>query len=1776
MDDQTNVTQGGVTLGEGASITVGAGDVVARDKIVNSIQTIVQRALTAAEQAKQAEAFERQKLAQGVSAHVGRVQAIASDESDSDQPYQGLREYRLSHTENFFGRERAIGELWQALADGPLTVLYGEPGVGKTSFLLSGFASRLIAAGHFSLYLRAEATDPALQLKRGFIPDLDEMPQLAAAPLREFLRQVTEVIGADTTLCIFIDAFDAFWAAGNEASGAKFTDQLADCLEDSSLNVRWVLVVRSERFESLSGLRPRIRNPFANTYELRRPSRSEAQAIITAPLARLGLKIEEGLTETLLDQLSKTGLALPQIQIVCEALFKELTPDEKIITRAHYDKLGGVDGLLRRHFVTILTQQLPQSQRRDARRLVDQLGSTGLRRDQLETPDEVLAQLVNTHLVRVRMTEAGPLYESTLSPLAVEPEPERPAGSVRRTAADFAASPPETRQVLGKVAPRVQPQQTEAAAPSVEFTLTQTVEYRESSVPVVEGEIRLGAGASITVGAGDVVGRDKIINNIQNIYQRALTAAEEAEQGRSFELQKLAQGVGAFVGRLQAIASDESDTRDANPYKGLLEYRLSDSEIFFGRSQAIRELLICVRRGALTVLQSESGSGKTSLLQAGLSPHLIAGGHLPLYLRPYNADPALVIKRAFIADPSLAPTLAKAPLRDFLFKVCEVLGPETTLYILLDQFEEVFTQQDDAARAEFVRELAECLNDEALNVRWVLALRTEHFGNLANFRPTIRNPYENDYRLNRLTRAEAQEVIVTPAARREVQFESGLVEAILDDLGKTEIAPPQMQLVCASLFNDLNGGKVITHAAYEREGRAAGILRGHLERVLSRDLPQGSRAAARRLLESLISSEQQRVIRQHQELVQEMGAGGVTAATLDTILSQLVDSHLIRAAETENGLVYELAHDYLLGEIKLDPAVQARKAAQEMLEQELRAYRRYKTLLTAERLAVIEPYRAELQLTPEAEELLRLSKADVEHEAAEREAARQRELEAAKKLAETESRRAEEQAQANSRLKTRNRVITGAVILAAILALAAGAFAIQSTINADRADQNAQEAQANFVTAQAEANSRATAQVLADNNAAEAQRQARLSKARELAAAALSNLSSDPERGILLAMQAVDVTYAQDGTTLPEALEALHQSLAISRIERVLVGDQYFTSVAFSPVDDKLAAEDASGTVTIWDSASGQTLSTLSAGAPSADGLTRVVFSSDGTKLAATGSDHTARVWEAATGREQLTLSGHTDDVVGLAFSHDGQWIATASRDATLKVWDAATGRELLTIKHSVALNAVAFSPDDSQLAAGDENGTFIIWNAANGQQIVSGIHIALPNGRATIVDLAYSPDGTRLATASQDLTAKIWDVASGRELFTLAGHTDWLTTVLFSPDGTHLATASVDGTAIVWDAKTGQAAFTLSGPTDEIIGLSFSQDGQHLATGGYAIRLWTVGTTHELLTLSGQLGQVRRIAFSPDGARLASAGADGMARVWDANTGQVLSTLVGHDGAVLDVAFRPDGKRLFTGGLDGTARMWDLASGQMLFELTGHAGGIRGVAFSPDGTKVVTASSDQTAKVWDAETGREMLTLTGHVFGLNGVAFSPDGSKIATTNDDTTVKVWDAATGKELWTLESPPVEGFNNWTIGVAFLSPDGSKLVATSANKTAIEWDLNNGTPLFNLSGHAAALAGVAVSPDGALIATASRDRTVKVWEASTGRELFTLHGHTDGVRGVAFSLDGTRLASSSDDGTIRIYVLPLEELMSLARSRLTRTWTVDECQKYLQLDICPPTP
>jgi hypothetical protein len=152
------------------------------------------------------------------------------------------------------------------------------------------------------------------------------------------------------------------------------------------------------------------------------------------------------------------------------------------------------------------------------------------------------------------------------------------------------------------------------------------------------------------------------------------------------DTRRLAEGVSALVQRVRASPAEPG----GGPYKGLLEYRRGDAGLFFGREQAIRALREHLDRGPLTVLHSESGAGKTSLLQAGLSPQLIAAGHLPVYLRPYNTNPVLAVKKAFLGALGFTPGLAAAPLHEFLCQVCDVLDPPPTFYLLIDQFEEFF------------------------------------------------------------------------------------------------------------------------------------------------------------------------------------------------------------------------------------------------------------------------------------------------------------------------------------------------------------------------------------------------------------------------------------------------------------------------------------------------------------------------------------------------------------------------------------------------------------------------------------------------------------------------------------------------------------------------------------------------------------------------------------------------------------------------------------------------------------------------------------------------------------------------------------------------------------------------------------------------------------------------------------------------------------------------------------------------------------------------------
>jgi WD40 repeat protein len=110
---------------------------------------------------------------------------------------------------------------------------------------------------------------------------------------------------------------------------------------------------------------------------------------------------------------------------------------------------------------------------------------------------------------------------------------------------------------------------------------------------------------------------------------------------------------------------------------------------------------------------------------------------------------------------------------------------------------------------------------------------------------------------------------------------------------------------------------------------------------------------------------------------------------------------------------------------------------------------------------------------------------------------------------------------------------------------------------------------------------------------------------------------------------------------------------------------------------------------------------------------------------------------------------------------------------------------------------------------------------------------------------------------------------------------------------------------------------------------------------------------------------------------------------------------------------------------------------------------------------------------------------------------------------------------------------------------------------------------------LSGHNGEVYAIAFSADGKTIATASTDKTAKLWAADTGKELLTVNT-PDELTGVAISPDGSHLAVAGYDGTNRIYLLKIEDLVALAKQRVTRSLTIEECQQYLHVEQCPTEP
>jgi len=1194
-----------------------------------------------------------------------------------------------------------------------------------------------------------------------------------------------------------------------------------------------------------------------------------------------------------------------------------------------------------------------------------------------------------------------------------------------------------------------------------------------------------------------------------------------------------------------------------NPYPGPRSFQRG--ERLYGRERETGELLDLLIAERIVLLYSPSGAGKSSLLHAALIPELEREGFRvlpPLRVGlPVDASANGANRYAL----SLLQTLEEQRPAGQQRPLAELAGLTLAGYLaqerpsdnqqswqgdvlIIDQFEEILTVDagDQAGKLAFFEQLGEALRNRN---RWTLfAMREEYVAALDPYLRPIPTRFDKGrrFRLDLLGPEAARQAAQQPARAAGIEFSDDAAAKLVDDLrtvrvqalaaspdgGEAVVAalghvvePVQLQVVCRRLWDGLQpGDRVIDLADVQGVGDVDSALRGYYADTVAEVAGQnsaGQRAIRQWFDTQLITAQGIRgqVLRQPQH-----------SQGLDNrVIQALVDAHLVRAEQRRGETWFELAHDRLIEPVRADNAAW-REAHFTPFQRQAALWeqtgRPEGVLLGGAALAEAERWAATPGQTLEPHEQAFLAASQ------------------------------QDRAQAAYRARQARRIRWLAAVLAVIALLA-----IAASLLAWRSRQQA--------------------------------------KAGELAAAAVANLSFDPERSTLLALESLRI----DPGVM--AGDALHRALEASRIEMVLDAHSgEISDVAYSPDGSRLVSAGFDGALRLWDVQSGALLQSW----PGESGqLHGVAWSPDGSQLASTGQDGAVRLWDARTGALLTPLDAHSSAGNSVAWSADGALLASGGDDGQVIVWDAATLDQIqaIPLPDQPLVKGVAFAPDGTRLAAA----LALPAALANSQSQMAGRAVVLDpftgaeqfqliGHSDSVLDVAWSPRcadaatagpaGGRctelLATASADGTARTWDAWTGEPRDVLAGHEGWVQGVAFSPDGQRLASASWDRTAKIWEASSGRELYTLARHAGWLADLAWNPAcqpatdaagaplcGQQLASAGEdgAIRLWNTGPSREVLSIVASSQPVLRLAWSSDGQRLATASADGQAQVWDAASGQSL-LVVQHLGPVRDVAWSPDGRLLASASDDRSARVWEVATGQVTATLTGTRGAVTGVAWSPDGRRLATSGSDGLMRLWDATSGREISTLPGHESRVNNVAWSRDGRRLATSSGDRTARLWDAESGALLATLAGHAAEVYF-----VAF-SPDGKTVATASVDQTVKLWDAASGQELRQLQGHGNRVQATALSDSQA--ATASWDRTARLWDQRSGGLLATLAGNQGKVLDVAFSPDGRWLATSGEDGTVRIYAATLSDLTQIARQRLTRSWTAEECQLYLARSTC----
>jgi WD40 repeat protein len=1226
----------------------------------------------------------------------------------------------------------------------------------------------------------------------------------------------------------------------------------------------------------------------------------------------------------------------------------------------------------------------------------------------------------------------------------------------------------------------------------------------------------------------------------------------------------------------RVIVTDEAPE---NPYKGLRPFSEADAVDFFGRETLVQEMLACLADAdnpaagsnqdlaRFMAVVGPSGSGKSSAVKAGLLPALRQGGlpgsenwfvvDLMPGTHPLEELEAALLRVAVNPPESLLAQLQEDE-RGLLRAVRRVLpaDPSVELVLVIDQFEEVFTQvANESVRAHLLDSLVAAVLDERGRVRVVVTMRADFtgraleyidFGELVRQRTAFVLP---------LTPDELEQAIVGPAARAGLVVEPGLVATVVQDVGDRPGMLPLLQYALTELFEQREG-RTLPLAAYQKSGGVTGALARRAEELYA-DLDQPSQETARQLFLRLVTlgegveDTRRRVLLAELEALQASEALGGVIETYGRYRLLTFDHDPVTRGPT-----VEVAHEALLREwgrlgewlkASRDDVRMQRLLAAATLEWDV-ARREPSYLLRGARLAQFEGWveGSAVALTQDERTYLEASVTQWQSEEAEEAERQQRELEAAQKLAEAERRRAQVLRRSAWGLAGVSLV---AIVLAVVALIARSSAEREAAVNHSLVlAANAQQAQDNGEVDLALA--LALESVNIDQPPMEAER-------------TLSTIALGAgTRAVFKAHDHAvkDIAFSPNGTTaLSGSCETLDPEGECTQGELIL------WSISDSPdanlgIGDELRRFEGH---TGW----------VNSVALGPDGQTALSGSDDGLVI----------LWDIETGEAIHRLKGHAGGVNSVALSPDGRTALSGSDDATLILWDVETGEPIRRFeRHTGAVNCVGFSPDGQTVLSGSGDSTLVLWNVETGAATVR-----FEGHTRGVVGMAFSPDGGSVLSVSDDNTLRMWDVETGeqaRQMFFGGG----ATTPSVSPDGRTAILAATHGNYIrLVDIEQWRETGRLVGGDSELECVSTYSGGQMTLSGSTdgTIRLWKYKGQAKSRRFETDGTPLTAVDVSPDGRYLLSGDVVGDAVLWDVVRGEAIRRFEG-DGFGInpgEIDFSPDGKRALVGAGDAfggsgesSLVLWDMDSGEEMRRFEGHREMVRSVAFGPDGRTALGGSQSQDGSLdgdlilWDLETGEQVRRFDS-TDDVANVAFSTDGRRALTGSAfSPNMTLWDVATGREVRRFE-----GHATPVLAVAF-GPDETTALSASADGSLNLWDVETGDVIRRYLGHDNAVWCVAVSPDGRFVLSGSDDTTVILWDFETGEELRRFYEHTGAVFDVGFGLDSQTAFSVSFDGALiewQIADLPLDELIDWTyANRYVRDLTCDEREQYRVEPLC----